>query len=330
MPAHGFRFSFTPLPGVLFTFPSRYLSPIGLPVVLSLGGWCRLFRTGLLRPRPTQGPGWVGRGAAYGAVTRYGPPFQARSATPASSVSPALQPRTRLDAPGLGWPPFARRYSGGHCCFPFLRLLGCFGSPGWPPHSADAAPSRGGLPHSDTRGSMAARASPRTFAACRVLPRLREPRHPPCAFSRLSPRNRTAAPRGRAALGLSLVSSRARAASPAPQGETLRDGAARLGASLRRACRSRGGALSLSRVVVSWRDARGLTAPARASSCLLSFHPVKEPPAHRAGTVENAGLEPATPGLQSRCSSRLSQSPLPPCSPGQTRTADPHIISVVL
>ena len=113
-------------------------------------------------------------------------------------------------------------------------------------------------------------------------------------------------------------------------GKPLGDGAARLGASLRRACRSRGGALSLSRVVVSWRDARGLTAPARASSCLLSFHPVKEPPAHRAGTVENAGLEPATPGLQSRCSSRLSQSPLPPCSPGQTRTADPHIISVVL
>ena len=133
MPAHGFRFSFTPLPGVLFTFPSRYLSPIGLPVVLSLGGWCRLFRTGLLRPRPTQGPGWVGRGAAYGAVTRYGPPFQARSATPASSVSPALQPRTRLDAHGLGWPPFARRYSGGHSCFPLLRLLGCFGSAGSPP-----------------------------------------------------------------------------------------------------------------------------------------------------------------------------------------------------
>ena len=47
--------------------------------------------------------------------------------------------------------------------------------------------------------------------------------------------------------------------------------------------------------------------------------------------VENVGLEPTTPGLQSRCSSQLSQSPLPPMrSPGQTRTADPHIISVVL
>ena len=57
--AHGFRFSFTPLPAVLFTFPSRYLSAIGLPGVLSLGGWCRLFRTGFLRPRPTQGSVWV-------------------------------------------------------------------------------------------------------------------------------------------------------------------------------------------------------------------------------------------------------------------------------
>ena len=60
------------------------------------------------------------------------------------------------------------------------------------------------------------------------------------------------------------------------------------------------------------------------------------PPRRRASPppgdiVENVGLEPTTPGLQSRCSSQLSQSPIPPMrSPGQTRTADPHIISVVL
>ena len=48
-------------------------------------------------------------------------------------LSPALQPPARLDAQGLGWPPFARRYSGGHSCFPLLRLLGCFGSAGSPP-----------------------------------------------------------------------------------------------------------------------------------------------------------------------------------------------------
>ena len=51
---------------------------------------------------------------------------------------------------------------------------------------ADAAPSRGGLPHSDTHGSTAVRASPWPFAACRVLHRLREPRHPPYALTRFS------------------------------------------------------------------------------------------------------------------------------------------------
>ena len=40
-----------------------------------------------------------------------------------------------------------------------------------------------GLPHSDTPGSKAACASPGIFAACRVLHRLPEPRHPPCALS---------------------------------------------------------------------------------------------------------------------------------------------------
>ena len=106
-------------------------------------------------------------------------------------MTAALLPRPRLDADGLGCPPFARRYSGGHCCFPFLRLLGCFllgcfGSSGSPPHKGDAVPAHGGLPHSDTHGSMAVRASPWSFAACRVLRRLREPRHPPYALARFS------------------------------------------------------------------------------------------------------------------------------------------------
>ncbi len=39
-----------------------------------------------------------------------------------------------------------------------------------------------GLSHSDTRGSKVICTSPRIFAAYRVLHRLREPRHPPCAL----------------------------------------------------------------------------------------------------------------------------------------------------
>ena len=54
------------------------------------------------------------------------------------------------------------------------------------PLSGMARLQRAGFPHSDIRGSRAVRASPRLFAACRVLRRLREPRHPPCALRYLS------------------------------------------------------------------------------------------------------------------------------------------------
>ena len=89
---------------------------------------------------------------------------------------------------------------------------------------------RAGLPHSDTRGSRAARASPRIFAACRVLPRLREPRHPPCAL-------------------VTLARLRAR---PPPPGD--------------RTCPVLVSRLSLD-----------------SNFGLLSFHPVNEPPAKKAG-----------------------------------------------
>jgi hypothetical protein len=49
-------------------------------------------------------------------------------------------------------------------------------------------PLRGGLPHSDIRGSPGARPSPRLFAACHVLHRLSVPRHPPDALLVLRPR----------------------------------------------------------------------------------------------------------------------------------------------
>ena len=52
--AHGFRDYFTPLVGVLFTFPSRYSFTIGLTGVFSLAGWARQIRAGLLVSRVTQ------------------------------------------------------------------------------------------------------------------------------------------------------------------------------------------------------------------------------------------------------------------------------------
>ena len=51
-----FQVLFTPLFGVLFTFPSRYWFTIGLSGVFSLTGWCRQIPTRRLRPRGTQDP----------------------------------------------------------------------------------------------------------------------------------------------------------------------------------------------------------------------------------------------------------------------------------
>ena len=55
--AHSFRFYFTPLFTVLFTFPSRYLCTIGLSGVFCLAGWCPRVQGGFHLPPPTQGTG---------------------------------------------------------------------------------------------------------------------------------------------------------------------------------------------------------------------------------------------------------------------------------
>ena len=95
-----------------------------------------------------------------------------------------LQPRAvHCYTRGLGSSAFARHYLRNHCYFLFLRVLRCFSSPGSPPHvRADTGIASGGLPHSDIRGSQGICPSPRLFAACHVLLRLREPRHPSCAL----------------------------------------------------------------------------------------------------------------------------------------------------
>ena len=52
--AYGFRYYFTPLFRVLFTFPLRYWFTIGVYGVFSLTGWCRQIQAGFLRSRLTQ------------------------------------------------------------------------------------------------------------------------------------------------------------------------------------------------------------------------------------------------------------------------------------
>ena len=117
---------------MLFTFPSQYLSAIGLQGVFSLGGWSRPIHTGFLvsratwdadRPRPSS------RKGLSPAMARLSRRF--RSTREYHGSVP--QPRQGRNPVGLGWSPVARHYWGNHFCFLFLRVLRCFSSPGSPP-----------------------------------------------------------------------------------------------------------------------------------------------------------------------------------------------------
>ena len=63
-----------------------------------------------------------------------------------------LQPRLCRNIAGLGFFPFARHYSGNHCCFLFLCLLRCFSSAGSRIYATILQIVR--FPHSEIRGSI--------------------------------------------------------------------------------------------------------------------------------------------------------------------------------
>ena len=67
----GIRFQvyFTPLIGVLFTFPSRYWFAIGRQVVLSLGGWSPHILPGFHVPQDTLESGRPTQVFVYGGLT---------------------------------------------------------------------------------------------------------------------------------------------------------------------------------------------------------------------------------------------------------------------
>ena len=99
----------------------------------------------------------------------------------------SYNPGRGLDRPGLGSCAFARHYLRNHSYFLFLRVLRCFSSPGSPTASWRCGGiTAAGFPHSDIRGSQGICPSPRLFAACHVLPRLREPQASPMRPCRLS------------------------------------------------------------------------------------------------------------------------------------------------
>ena len=93
-----FQVLFHSPPGVLFTFPSLYLSTIGHRRVFRVGGWSPQLPTGFHVSGSTQEPAGGPRGFAYGALTLYRRPSQAVP-LPRGFVTArwlVLQPRRRL------------------------------------------------------------------------------------------------------------------------------------------------------------------------------------------------------------------------------------------
>ena len=108
-----FQVLFHSPPGVLFTFPSRYLSTIGHRRVFRVGGWTPQLPTGFHVSGGTRAPAGSRGGFAYGALTLCRRPSQAvplprRFLT---AVWPAPRPRRRTRRPPVcPRSPFARHY----------------------------------------------------------------------------------------------------------------------------------------------------------------------------------------------------------------------------
>ena len=116
----GIRFQvyFTPLVGVLFTFPSRYLFTIGHQGVFRLGGWSPHVQTGFHVSRPTQGssqalrirgchplwPAFPDRSASLAITTGL---FRFRSPLLAESLLMSVPPGTEMfQFPGFASPAY--------------------------------------------------------------------------------------------------------------------------------------------------------------------------------------------------------------------------------
>ena len=138
-----FQVLFHSPPGVLFTFPSRYLSAIGHQGVFRLNGWSRQIHTEFQGFRVTwerinrvtslRLRGYHPLRPGFPTCFNFTDDFLLCTGT-AAPVRHVPQPRTHnpcrvSHAHGLASSDFARHYSRNHCCFLFLWVLRCFTSP---------------------------------------------------------------------------------------------------------------------------------------------------------------------------------------------------------
>ena len=143
----GFQVLFHSPPGVLFTFPSQYSALSVTRQYLALRGGPRSFPQGFscpvvlwILPRPSS----LRLRGFHPLWPVFPDPFRWASGSLCAVRTP------ECTHSGLGSFHSARRYSGNHFCFLFLRLLGCFGSPGSPrappPACAVSGTRRPGFP----------------------------------------------------------------------------------------------------------------------------------------------------------------------------------------
>ena len=153
-------FYFTPLFGVLFTFPSRYWFTIGHTVVFSLARWSSQIHMGFLVSHATRDSATILKFSTTGlspSLVQYlsaSSNRQIRYCCPTTPISKLV---------GLGCFPFAHHYLGNRNFFLFLQLLRCFSSLGWlfPVYIFNRQYL--GLPHSDISGSIASFQLPGAF-----------------------------------------------------------------------------------------------------------------------------------------------------------------------
>ena len=176
-------FFFTPLAGVLFTFPSRYCFAIGHTLVFSLTRWSSLIHTEFHGLRATRDS----VSELPFSTTGLSPPLVHLSNASSNFHSTSHCPTTPFTlVNGLGCFLFARRYWGNRCCFLFLQLLRCFSSLGSLASTYVFSRPSTRLPHSETSGSLLASSSPERIVGRHVLLRLCVPRYPPLALCSLT------------------------------------------------------------------------------------------------------------------------------------------------
>jgi hypothetical protein len=173
--AHGFRFSFTPRLGVLFTVPSRYWCTIGRRGYLALGRGrprfppdfaCPAVLTFMTHPVPAPSPTGLSPSPVRCSNTaRLGQPRRASGllSAPVITFNPTPAAAAASYAEMVWAPPGSLAATTGILSSP--RGTEMFQFPRFPPHLRAVRCLQRGLPHSDSAGSSVASTSPARFAA---------------------------------------------------------------------------------------------------------------------------------------------------------------------